>query len=484
MSEHKEKCLTNGGERRAVCGRLASTTVGRDRRRSVLIPAKRQAPTLERVAFKTDRLGEFVGRRELTAQIGHPPEEWPFVLLKEAVDNALDACEEVLGAPRLHIDVSTVRGSVTVTDNGPGIAAQTVRDILDYTARVSSREAYVSPTRGAQGNALKTVLAMPFALDSNSGTSVIESRGVRHEITFHVDQLRQRPVIDHQETRSVLQKGTRLRVDLACSVLFDARSRFLQIADDFAWLNPHLDLTVIWDGVEQVRHKPSDPAWKKWRAGDPTSAHWYDEPRLTRYIAAHVARDQDHGRDRTVREFIAELRGFSGSAKQKQVLDRTNLTRAPLASLFGPDGSPDSDYIADLLHALKTVSKKVKPLDLGLIGKEHLLACFKAVGLEAETFKYHKAVGEHEGLPWVVETAFGWCPSLEQRRIVAGVNWSAALGNPFRSFGQTGEGLETLLAELRAGRNEPIVFVLHFACPRTQYTDRGKSAIVLPGARR
>jgi hypothetical protein len=34
----------------------------------------RSATTLERVAFKTNRLGKFVGRRELTAQIGHPPE--------------------------------------------------------------------------------------------------------------------------------------------------------------------------------------------------------------------------------------------------------------------------------------------------------------------------------------------------------------------------------------------------------------------------
>jgi len=175
----------------------------------------RSAPLLQRVAFKTDRLGEFVGRRELTAQIGHPPEQWLLVLLKEAADNALDACEESHAAPELRIDVSTDPGSVTVTDNGPGIAPQTVRDILDYTARVSSREAYVSPTRGAQGKALKTLLAMPFALDGNAGESIIESRRVRHRITFRVDQLRQRPVIDHQQTRSVLQKGTLLRVDLA-----------------------------------------------------------------------------------------------------------------------------------------------------------------------------------------------------------------------------------------------------------------------------
>ena len=253
------------------------------------------------------------------------------------------------------------------------------------------------------------------------------------------------------------------------------------MADDLGWLNPHLRLIVTWDAIERVRREPSDPAWKKWRACDPTSAHWYDEHRLTRYIAAHVARDQDHRRDRTVREFISELRGFSGSAKQKQVLEQTGLTRAPLSSLFGPDGSPVADRITDLLHALKTFSKPVKPIDLGLIGKDHLRACFDAVGLEAETFKYHKALGEADGLPWIVETAFGWCPSLEQRRIVVGVNWSVALGNPFRSFGHASEGLESLLADQRAGRNEPIVFVLHFACPRTQYTDRGKSAIVLPG---
>jgi hypothetical protein len=322
---------------------------------------------------------------------------------------------------------------------------------------------------------------MPFAIDGTSGTSVIESRGKRHQITFRVDQLRQRPVIDHETTRSDLQKGTRLRVDLACSVLVDAEARFLQMADDLGWLNPHLRLVVTWDGVKRVCREPSDPAWKKWRTCDPTSAHWYDEARLTRYIAAHVARDQDHRRDRTVREFVAELRGFSGSAKQKQLLEETGLARAQLSSLFDGEGKPDRALIGDLLEALKKFSKPVKPLDLGLIGRDHLRACFEAVGVEAETFKYSKAPGESDGVPWTVETAFGWCPSLERRRIVAGVNWSTALGNPFRSFGDTGEGLESLLAAQRAGRDEPIVFVLHFVCPRVQYTDRGKSAVVLPG---
>ena len=68
------------------------------------------------------------------------------------------------------------------------------------------------------------------------------------------------------------------------------------------------------------------------------------------------------------------------------------------------------------------------------------------------------------------------------RRNFAGANWSAAIKNPFRSFGATGEGLEAALNQQRAGRNEPIVFVLHLAHSRVEYTDRGKSAIVIGGA--
>jgi hypothetical protein len=441
--------------------------------------------TLKRSAFKTSRLGEFCGEKELVAQTGHPVEDWALAIEKELVDNGLDGAEEAQIAPEIDIEVSTERGEITVSDNGPGIPASVVRDILEYSYRVSSREPYASPSRGAQGNALKTVIAMPFALDGRVGTVAIETQGFRHTITFRVDQLRREPAIKLDTAPSAREKGTRVTVfwpKLACSILEGAKARFLQIADDFGWLNPHLRIRVRWDGVEHVDRMPSNPAWEKWPPCAPTSAHWYEQQRFERYMAAHVARDQDHGRDRTTREFIAEFRGFSGSAKQKRVLDDTGLARAPLSSLFA-GGEPKVDKIEALLRALKSHSKPVKPQDLGLIGRDHLLARFNELGVEGETFKYQKVLGETDGLPWLAETAFGWCPAIGSRRIIIGVNWSVALGNPFRSFREYGgEGLEQLLSEQRAGRNEPIVFILHYACPRANYTDRGKSAIVLPGA--
>jgi DNA topoisomerase VI subunit B len=140
-------------------------------------PRRRPTPTLQRVAFKTSRLAEFVGVRELNAQTGHSPAEWPLVILKELVDNALDECEEAEVAPEITVEVSTSRGEIIVRDNGRGLPADTLVDILDYLSRTSSREVYVSPTRGAQGNALKTLLPMPHALHGTSGTTVVESRG-------------------------------------------------------------------------------------------------------------------------------------------------------------------------------------------------------------------------------------------------------------------------------------------------------------------
>ena len=110
-------------------------------------------PKLQRVAFTTWRLAEFCGAKELTAQTGHAPAEWLLVIAKELIDNALDAAEESEIAPEISIEVSTERCEIVVADNGPGLPVETLGDVLDYSIRVSSREAYVSPSRGQQGNA-------------------------------------------------------------------------------------------------------------------------------------------------------------------------------------------------------------------------------------------------------------------------------------------------------------------------------------------
>jgi DNA topoisomerase VI subunit B len=438
--------------------------------------------TLDRTTFCTSRMLDFLSHKELVAQIGHEPAAWPLVVLKELMDNALDGCEEADVSPKISVMVD--KSGISVTDNGPGIPSETVRRILDFSVRVSSREAYVSPCRGAQGNALKTIIAMPFVLDGEQGTVQLSSRGVRHTIDVRADRVRQQPDINHQQVSANGKTGTQIRVawpKKACLILTDAKSRFLQIAEDFTFLNPHLDLSLDWFG-ERSCYRALDRSWRKWLPSNPTSAHWYDLEQFIRLLAAYIAYDAANGRQRTVREFVAEFDGLTSTAKQTKVLDRVDLKRSPLAALVA-NGQIDSLQAGKLLAAMQRHSKPVKPQRLGLIGKEALRRRFGSAGCQQESFTYKKILGEtdEEGIPFVVETAFGYCPRAEERRLVVGVNWSPGIGNPFRELGKSGMGCESLLQKLKSGPHKPIIALVHVAIARAQYTDRGKSAVVAGG---
>ena len=261
------------------------------------------------------------------------------------------------------------------------------------------------------------------------------------------------------------------------SIIRRAEARLLQIADDFTWLNPHLTLSVDWFGRSSTVEATA-PSWLKWRPCDATSPHWYELEHLERLIAAYLAHDGDARSERTVREFVSEFRGLAGTATQKKVLEATGLGRASLSTLRNGNGL-DAGLIRNLLAAMRENSAPVKPEQLGIIGKAHLQRRFAAAGCEMQSFDYRRVVGCCDGLPWVIETAFGWCPEASYRRLVTGVNWTAALVNPFRVLGRFGASLDTILSQQRADSDEPVILLLHMACPRVEHTDRGKSAVVM-----
>jgi DNA topoisomerase VI subunit B len=443
------------------------------------VPASRR---LHRETFVTSRLLEFFSQKELTTQTGHDPAAWPLVAAKELLDNGLDECEEAGVPPEIAVRVNA--DGITVTDNGRGIPPATVEAILDFGVRVSSREGYVSPTRGAQGNALKTLFAMPFVLDGKQGRVDITARGVRHEIAVRADPIRQKPLIERQEHKDrLVRNGTVVTVhwpEQSRLLLQHAGARILQIAGDYTFLNPHLTLSVE-SFDRRARWKATTPTWARWLPSDPTCPHWYTQERLERLIAAYLALDLDRGRERTLREFVATFRGLTASAKQKTVLGQTGLPRVGLSALRNGEGL-DHGRVATLLAAMKEHSREVKPAALGVIGKDHLAARIRDLGGDMDTFGYKKATGQDDGLPWVAETAFAaWCDESQSRRLVSGVNFSPGIINPFRQLGRCGVSLDTILEQQRCSHKEPVVLVLHLTCPRVDYTDRGKSAVVIGG---
>src|SRR5262249_17265777 len=131
-----------------------------------------------------------------------------------------------------------------------------------------------------------------------------------------------------------------------------AENDFKRLAESYVWFNPHLTLRGIWHDHEFVNVSATNPNWEKWRPSNPTSPHWYDETRLQRYFAAHVARDRDLKRQRTVREFIGEFRGLSGTAVQRKILQEVGCSYQSLAEFFGVD-QVNRTGVAKLLAAMR-----------------------------------------------------------------------------------------------------------------------------------
>ena len=162
---------------------------------------------LNRQTFTISRMMEFFTTKELQMQIGHPIGWWPAALLKELVDNALDACEGAGVQPSISVVVG--EDFLIVEDNGPGLPRATLERSLDYAIRVSDKSNYVSPSRGQLGNALKCVWAAPFvATGGDFGCVEIVTGGYAHRIEVSLDRIAQKPVLKHTIQDAIVKNGT------------------------------------------------------------------------------------------------------------------------------------------------------------------------------------------------------------------------------------------------------------------------------------
>jgi DNA topoisomerase VI subunit B len=442
------------------------------------------APGLIRKAFKISRLADFASRKELVAQTGHRVEDWPLVVVKESVDNAIDACEDAGIAPMIDISIDTAASEFVILDNGLGIPTEIVDGLVDYSVRVSTREAYVSPSRGRQGNALQTLLAMAFALDGERGETLIEARGIAHLVKFTIDPITLEPRVAVDRTPSSVNNGTRLSLRWpakACHLIAAEESRFLPLAEAYTTWNPHIALRFSLNGEVELDVQPTAPNWSKWRGSDPIPIHWFDEQAFTRLLAAQVNRDRQLGRrSRPLRQVIGEFHGLSGTAKRAAILAELGAERLSLAEFYLDGERVNAAGVRHLLWAMRRHSRAVKAAALGVIGREHFHQVIIDEGGDADTFRYHKIQPEDtDGLPFVVEAAFG---GKEQQygdcRVLTGVNWSASIGGvPFR-FPDYG-GIDRVLASQRIYYTSPAIVAVHVATPLPSFADRGKAAILL-----
>jgi DNA topoisomerase VI subunit B len=468
----------------------ATTSGGTDHEHDHNVP-QIQSPTpngrgpVKRTVFATSRAAEFLELRALQAQTGQPAGAFGHVVVKELLDNALDGAESAGAAPIVGIDTRTENGVtlVTVTDNGAGIAPATVNDLCDFNVLVSDKARYRGPSRGAQGNAAKTLFGIPCALDVDEPV-IIESHGIRHELRVSIDRVGD-VVVTHDATIGGRTVGASVTVPLPEELELDAW-RWAYAA---ALVNPHATISVIDHAYsdadsDTVFYKPSDRSWSKWTPSAPSSPHWYDGAAFAALVYAYIREIDRTGVDVPLGAFITEFDGLSGSVKQKAI----RTAAAGVTHLSGLDGR---DEVITALHDAMLHHAKPTPAGrLGPVGADH----YKSM-LDAEyalrRFWFKTKTVTVDGVPWIIEVAVA--DTVKPGHIWFACNHAPAFGDPLgRAHLSAGDvnvfGAASFLTAADANADDAFheagnrTAVVHVICAATQFVDKGKVALVVPPA--
>ncbi|MBK8753008.1 MAG: hypothetical protein IPL99_15890 [Candidatus Competibacteraceae bacterium] len=464
------------------------------------------AAILERQHFTVSQENRYFDPARLTSMIGQEQNQWRHAALKELIDNALDAAENVYPsiAPAVAIEFTETENGLilSVADNGPGIPAEEIPHISDFSSNSSTKLFYRAPLRGAQGNAIKTLIGMPVALGQEYSQLEIESQGQRHTIKAWLTvtgpkQALQQTGIDSQGTRvTVLIPGV-----VGCYHWEPARW-----LTAYSLFNPHARLQIrkidpVWsensepdEGNRASRTfsdlsfsptvKFPDP-WRKFLPTDHTPAHWYSATEFKHLLHAKA----DSAPDQPLSDFIQEFKGLSR-------VWRKVAKAIPAKALSDLLTVPDT---INVLHrAMQEHATAPRPDVLGRVGKDHFRQRMDEQFIIAQDAKgndrfwYKHQSGLADGQPYMIEVTIAETERLGG--VFYGLNYSVPFSDPLSAThlvydGGTerleSEGLHGLLREAgaisgsRFGKAINTTAAVHLVMPLLPTLDLGKTRLAI-----
>jgi len=200
-------------------------------------------------------VGEFFARNKHLLGFDNPRKAL-LTVVKEAVDNSLDACEEAKILPDVVvqlIEMSENRFRVIVEDNGPGIVKEQIPKIfakLLYGSKFHSRK----QQRGQQGIGISAAV-MYGQLTTGRPAKILSKIGKdrpANYVELHINTQQNKPEILREEIKEWNKEhGTRIEIDLEGSY-----QKGQQSVDEYlkhtAVVNPHVMIVYVSPKAEQI----------------------------------------------------------------------------------------------------------------------------------------------------------------------------------------------------------------------------------------
>jgi DNA topoisomerase VI subunit B len=396
--------------------------------------------------------------------------------VKEAVDNALDACEEARILPELHIDVSQTsedRFRVDIRDNGPGIVKNQIPNIFGKLL-YGSKFHRLKMGRGQQGIGISAA-GMYGLITTGRPISVVSrtsSRAKAHHYRIAIDTKKNRPDIMHDDEVEVdWPHGTHVTIDLVAAYN-KGRQSIDEYLEQTAIVNPHAAIHYASPSGEKIVYE---------RASD-------ELPRETREIKPHphgielgvlmkMLKETEHTK---VGAFLQKEFSRVSPTVCKSVCTKAGITPASWVKQI------DSQTAEQIYRAFQEVRIMAPSTDcLAPVGTDQLLAgLLKGVRAEFYTAST-RSPAVYRGNPFQMEVALAYGGDLSSDQAARTIRFAnrvpllyqqshcaiykTVLETNWRQY-----GLQQSSGAMPSG---PLVIMVHFASVWVPFTSESKEAI-------
>ncbi len=396
-------------------------------------------------------------------------------VVKEAVDNALDACEEAGILPEIIVEIHQLaedRYRVIVEDNGPGIVKQQIPHIF---ARLlyGSKFHKLSQSRGQQGIGISA--AVLYAQLTTGKATKITSKIASDKAHFYelmIDTAHNKPLITAENVVEWSKPhGTKIEMDIQASYM-----KGLQSVDEYlkqtAIVNPHATIIYLNPKQEQfifqrvVEELPKPPKEIK--------------PHILGVELGALMKMLQYSSQRTLKSFLTENFSRLGSNTAIEICKEAKIDYNVNPKTLTRD---DCERI---LKAVKHVKIKAPPTDcLSPITAEQLEKGLRKE-IDAEFFTaVSRQPSVYRGNPFIVEVAVAYGgnqPSDKQARLLRFANrvpllyqqGACALTKAVISVNWKSYGLQQPSGSLPVG---PLTIAVHIASVWVPFVSESKDAI-------
>jgi hypothetical protein len=417
--------------------------------------------------------------------------DWHLYILKELIDNALDADEAAGLPPQIDIEFHyRPSGRLVVSlANAAEFPLDEAASIFSFDSYSSVKDFFNSLTRGQQGNGLKTVLGIPYALkhfsqghyalDFNPLSIQVWDR--KCAIACDVDEERQTAHVKVSERRSQSDvAGTRINVCVANFAPQPPPSidEVTRLARQYALFNPfaRFSWTLSFaDGAESVALEfPARVQPRRLAAPPPVRWYRFDQfARLCRRLTL------DDGSD---------LPGLLAWFLHLDAPDRQRRVLAELAAL-GVRSVGDLGQEAKLRAAYDVLVQATPQISLDWLGElgPRAIDEFARGNLKLEgelCYRCHKECPPQDpAAPFALEVFMLRSPQLRERTLWMGVNFTPLYKDPFyrKRFRLQGGsptevmGLNRVLQALGVEQDDNVLVGVHLISPNIEFQSFGKA---------